>query len=182
MSARKVDSGLFNCFLKTFHFSNQSQERFTIFLRIKQNLVNFERNFEIFGVSGDNKIIEDAIFHCLKGIYKKVKKMNIYKKKNIDITNFVEELKELDEKDLNSGSGNLNLNSETIFPNDAFNYNENTVLDKANQEANNIYEYYNILSNTKYDLGKDINAFIQKFKTDNEDVFESAKSLPFQVK
>ena len=64
-----------------------------------------------------------------------------------------------------------NLNEEDI-----------SVVDNSNREASNYYEFYRILSQENYDLGKNVSDFIQEFKNINKDINSAVNRIPLQMR
>ena len=79
---------------------------------------------------------------------------------------------------INISNRNRSLNEST----NSFIENNINPLQKINQNANNYYEIYKILSQDKYDIGRIMTSFINEFKIKNEHIEKNYERLPEQMK
>jgi hypothetical protein len=111
----------------------------------------------------------------LKSLAKKVKKMRILKTYEINIDFIIRE-HELQEK-MNHVKlyGNYPNSYENLGDDDI------SIIDISNKEASNYYEFYRILSQENYDLGKNVSDFIKEFKKLNKNTEEAIIYMPKQM-
>ncbi len=58
---------------------------------------------------------------------------------------------------------------------------EISLIEGSNKEATSYYEYYKILSQVNYDLGRSVEEFTQKFIDENKNISKSAEYIPHQM-
>jgi hypothetical protein len=119
------------------------------------------------------EICEYMIITYLKALAKKVKKIRILKTSQMNIDFIIKE-HQLQEK----------MKMMKIYgPQDiAENIDDDICLvDYTNKEASNFYEFYRILSQENYDLGKNMSEFLVKFRKENEDVTKAINLIPQQM-
>ena len=59
--------------------------------------------------------------------------------------------------------------------------NYDNVVSKSNKEASSYYDFYKILSQENYELGKSVSEFIEEFKKTYSDEAIASKIIPKQV-
>lgn len=112
----------------------------------------------------------------MKSLAKKVKKMRFIRKSEINV-DFIfkehvlqEKMTQLKLYGPNSPLGYGSLTEE-----------DHSIVDSSNKEASNHYEFYRILSQENYDLGKSIRDFTDNFKEKNKNLSEAVENLPKQM-
>ena len=55
------------------------------------------------------------------------------------------------------------------------------MIEGSNKEATSYYEYYKILSQVNYDLGKSVEEFTHKFIEENKNITKSSEYIPHQM-
>jgi hypothetical protein len=115
------------------------------------------------------------ILSFVKNLAKKVKKMRIIRNSlGFKFENFLKEQKEkISTSKKNSGA---NYKYESLTDED-----NNSLVDNSNKEASNFYEFYRILSQENYDLGKSVRDFLDSFKLKYKNIEESKRIVPNQM-
>ena len=153
-------------------FNNSNQiTSIQVFIRSLEN--RYDRLLEIKQISGNQNDGEYIISQFLKKIVKFSKNVKIIKNTSGFFINLGEEL-----NNIINGQTNELYNSINLIKNDE----QSTMLENINKEATNYYEIYKILTQENYELGKSVNIFINEFKIKNENIEESSKILPKQMK
>jgi hypothetical protein len=153
-------------------FNNNNQiTSIQVFIRSLEN--RYDRLLEIKQISGNQNDGEYIISQFLKKIVKFSKNVKIIKNTSGFFINLGEEL-----NNIINGQTNELYNSINLVKNDE----QSTMLENINKEATNYYEIYKILTQENYELGKSVNIFINEFKIKNENIEESSKILPKQMK
>ena len=153
-------------------FNNNNQiTSIQVFIRSLEN--RYDRLLEIKQISGNQNDGEYIISQFLKKIVKFSKNVKIIKNTSGFFINLGEEL-----NNIINGQTNELFNSINLVKNDE----QSTMLENINKEATNYYEIYKILTQENYELGKSVNIFINEFKIKNENIEESSKILPKQMK
>jgi len=139
-----------------------------------QSLENrYDRLLEIKQISGNQNDGEYIISQFLKKIVKFSKNIKIMKNTSGFFINLGEEL-----NNIINGQTNELYNSINLIKKEE----QTTMLENINKEATNYYEIYKILTQENYELGKSVNIFINEFKIKNENIEQSSKILPKQMK
>jgi hypothetical protein len=153
-------------------FNNNNQiTSIQVFIRSLEN--RYDRLLEIKQISGNQNDGEYIISQFLKKIVKFSKNVKIIKNTSGFFINLGEEL-----NNIINGQTNELYNSINLIKKDE----QTTMLENINKEATNYYEIYKILTQENYELGKSVNIFINEFKIKNENIEESSKILPKQMK
>jgi hypothetical protein len=153
-------------------FNNSNQiTSIQVFIRSLEN--RYDRLLEIKQISGNQNDGEYIISQFLKKIVKFSKNVKIIKNTSGFFINLGEEL-----NNIINGQTNELYNSINLIKKDE----QTTMLENINKEATNYYEIYKILTQENYELGKSVNIFINEFKIKNENIEESSKILPKQMK
>ena len=153
-------------------FNNNNQiTSIQVFIRSLEN--RYDRLLEIKQISGNQNDGEYIISQFLKKVVKFSKNIKIIKNTSGFFINLGEEL-----NNIINGQTNELYNSINLVKNDE----QSTMLENINKEATNYYEIYKILTQENYELGKSVNIFINEFKIKNENIEESSKILPKQMK
>lgn len=113
------------------------------------------------------------LVHFIKRLSKKSKKIRLLKHSDIKLDFLI---KESLLQDKNNNSNNIESNYSTLIEEDL------SVVDISNREASHFYEFYKILSQENYDLGKMVSAFVEEFKIKNKNIETSFKLVPVQMK
>ena len=169
-----------NCFenLKCRFVKNQ----FQVLTILKSNENNFsmgvntflhdfyERKISIKTIKGKEQNVIQFLIKFLNNFCLSINKIKIIKqskclmKYNLEVT-----LRQIIKDKKNSLCKNLNLPNNLPYSNKNENYqvlmNEETYVEKTNNQANKVYEIYKILSKNEYDLGKYLSDFITDFKS-----------------
>jgi cell fate (sporulation/competence/biofilm development) regulator YmcA (YheA/YmcA/DUF963 family) len=64
---------------------------------------------------------------------------------------------------------------------ESLNDEDHSIVDNSNKEASNFYEFYRILSQENYDLGKSVSSFVEEFRNKNKDVSKAVSQVPKQM-
>ena len=153
-------------------FNNNNQiTSIQVFIRSLEN--RYDRLLEIKQISGNQNDGEYIISQFLKKIVKFSKNVKIIKNTSGFFINLGEEL-----NNIINGQTNELYNSINLIKKDE----QTTMSENINKEATNYYEIYKILTQENYELGKSVNIFINEFKIKNENIEESSKILPKQMK
>jgi hypothetical protein len=153
-------------------FNNSNQiTSIQVFIRSLEN--RYDRLLEIKQISGNQNDGEYIISQFLKKIVKFSKNVKIIKNTSGFFINLGEEL-----NNIINGQTNELYNSINLIKKEE----QTTMLENINKEATNYYEIYKILTQENYELGKSVNIFINEFKIKNENIEESSKILPKQMK
>jgi len=105
VSARKNSTSLMNCILKTFNFSSVESDEFKIYFRIKNPSLNYQRQVELIGINGNYSSCVDIINQFIRCLIKNAHNVKIVRKKNLDITDIMNEIVEK-QKEINNMSDN----------------------------------------------------------------------------
>jgi hypothetical protein len=111
----------------------------------------------------------------LKSLVKKVKKMRILKTYEINIDFIIKEHELQDKMNNIKLYGNIPNAYENLVDDDF------SIIDVTNKEASNYYEFYRILSQENYDLGKNVSDFIREFKRQNKNIDDAIRIMPRQM-
>ena len=153
-------------------FNNNNQiTSIQVFIRSLEN--RYDRLLEIKQISGNQNDGEYIISQFLKKVVKFSKNIKIIKNTSGFFINLGEEL-----NNIINGQTNELYNSINLIKKEE----QTTMLENINKEATNYYEIYKILTQENYELGKSVNIFINEFKIKNENIEESSKILPKQMK
>ena len=153
-------------------FNNSNQvTSIEVIIRSLEN--RYDRLLEIKQLSGNQNDGEYLISQFLKKIVKFSKNIKIIRNTSGFFMNLGEEL-----NNMVDGQDNELYNSINVIKKDE----QATMLENINKEATNYYEIYKILTQENYELGKSVNIFINEFKIKNENIEESSKILPKQMK
>jgi hypothetical protein len=116
---------------------------------------------------------ESMIRTFFKALAKKVKKIRVVKASQTNIEFIIKE-HQLQEK--------LNLLKIYGPSQDSESIDDDTCLvDYTNREASNFYEFYRILAQENYDLGRNVSEFLNEFRKNNDDCKKAAKMIPQQM-
>jgi hypothetical protein len=118
------------------------------------------------------------IIMFLKSLIKKIKKIRIIRQTDIKIDFLLKGYLEQERKKQSHlyRSNTSSCNYQTLTEED------NSIVDVSNKEATNFYEFYRILSQDNYELGKSVRDFIDNFKQKYKNINESYQSMPNQMK
>jgi len=150
--------------LECFHLVKKNTELNRIQLNIIYSENKYERIIELTSISGKKESCSFLIVSFVKSLMNKVRKIRIVKK--LDITNIEDLLK--DHKQTQRYSNNYNY--------EHLNEEESSIVDYSNREASNFYEFYKILSQENYDLGKSVRDFVEDFRNKYSSI-DLAKNL-----
>jgi hypothetical protein len=113
------------------------------------------------------EVCENIIIHFVKNLVKKVKKIRVIKKtEGLLIGNLIEQRK------ANVYGSASPYNYEHLTEEDS------SVVDSYNKEASNFYEFYRILSQENYDLGKSVKDFVDEFRKNYKEIEVSKVLIP----
>jgi hypothetical protein len=113
------------------------------------------------------------ILKFLSALVKQVKKIRIIKTSQMNIDCIIKEHQHQERLNMMKIYGQ-NLELENIED-------DLCLVDYTNKEASNFYEYYRILSQENYDLGKNVSEFLNNFRNKNEDITTAANFIPQQM-
>ena len=114
------------------------------------------------------------IISFIKCLLKKVRKMRVLRKsEGMNLDSIIEEQLSSNRKEI----------LKSLGPSSPYSYEklteeDNSLIDYSNKEASNFYEFYRILSQDNYDLGKSVSDFVTEFKNKYKNVEESKNLLP----
>src|SRR5690349_1259249 len=110
------------------------------------------------------------IVQFIKSLSKKVKKMKILRSSELNIEYIIKE--HMQQEKLNQ----MKLYGQTATPRNYESLAEDdlSVVEVSHKEASNFYEFYKILSQENYDLGKSAGDFVRDFISKNKNVEEAA--------
>jgi hypothetical protein len=114
----------------------------------------------------------------VKALTKKVKKMKIIRSSEINIQNIIKEhmqQEKLNQMRLYGQTNSSRGHYETLAEEDQ------SVVEVSHKEASNFYEFYKILSQENYDLGRSAGEFIRDFKEKNKSIEVAARNIPKQM-
>ena len=130
--------------MNCLRFKKEKVEPNVIQLRITYSANKYERIVELQSIGGDQKVCQNLITLFVKRISKMVRKIRTLRKSdNLDIDNYV-------------------INNEPEKEN------EKSFVEMANREMANHYEFYKILSQDNYDLGKSVKLFLEDFQKNTQ--------------
>ena len=149
----------------------------------------YNRLVEIRSLKGNNYINENTIISYIRKFVKISKSMKIVRLSQGYFLNLENDLeKDFSEKEklekYKAQNNALLNNSQRNLINGSNTYIEENIsmLELINKQATSFYEIYKILSQENYSVGKDLAIFINEFKIKNENIEESSKILPKQMK
>jgi hypothetical protein len=115
----------------------------------------------------------------VKGLTKKVKKMKVLRSSELNIEHIIKE--HMQQEKLNQmrlygiPSGNTSRHYENLAEEDQ------SVVEASHKEASHYYEFYKLLSQENYELGRSAGDFLRDFREKNKNIEEASKYIPKQM-
>jgi hypothetical protein len=119
----------------------------------------------------------------VRGLSKKVRKLKQLRATEINVDYIIRENQE--QERLNQqrihGSHNSTISTSTSRHYESLAEEDISVVEHSHKEASNIYEFYKLLAQENYDLGKNTSEFIREFRSNNKDLSQAITMVPQQM-